>query len=201
MQMLDVEKEDDSTDEYDGVVFNFINLKIEVVEISHKVEGGEREIVIEQSENEIVLYRGIDDDLNNYTNDEEKSKKCRFTCGNKSKADIYTKPRSPTINYDLRRNKNITESSKYSYDDSNEFFSGSSVEADDSHDELDGVSVSSSERIVESDDSYDALDEVSVSSSVSIDNLPPLVSRSEVSLVSKVSDEDSVDSENLFDVI
>ena len=35
MQMLDVEKEDDSTDEYDGVVFNLINLKIEVVEISH----------------------------------------------------------------------------------------------------------------------------------------------------------------------
>ena len=75
MQMLDVEKEDDSTDEYDGVVFNLINLKIEVVEISHTVEGGEREIVIEQSENEIILYRCIDDDLNNYTDDEKKSKK------------------------------------------------------------------------------------------------------------------------------
>ena len=43
MQMLDVEKGDDSTDEDDGVVFNFINLKIEVIEISHTVEGGERE--------------------------------------------------------------------------------------------------------------------------------------------------------------
>ena len=75
MKILDVEKEDKSTNEYDGVVFNLINLKIEVVEISHTVEGGEREIVIEQSENEIILYRGTDDDLNNYTDDEEKSKK------------------------------------------------------------------------------------------------------------------------------
>ena len=72
------------------------------------------------------------------------------------------------------------------------FFSGSSVGSDDSYDALDGVSISSSESSVESDDSYDALDEVSVSSSVSSDNMSQL-DRSEVSLVSKVSDEDSVD--------
>ena len=48
----------------------FINLEIEVVEISDSVEGGKRDMTVEASENKIYLYIIVDDDSNNNTEDE-----------------------------------------------------------------------------------------------------------------------------------
>ena len=69
MQILNVKKEDDSSNENNGVAFSFINLEIEVVQISDSVEGGKREMTVEASENKIYLYIIVDDDSNNNTED------------------------------------------------------------------------------------------------------------------------------------